>query len=94
MAITKIITKKRIGYVIVLAWLIFSLAYIGYDMWNNFKDKKLSQAYQAGYESAVNDLIAEAEKCQPFTVFNKETEKEIQLMNINCQENTSTSTEK
>ena len=92
MTITKVITKKRIGYVIVLAWLIFSLVYIGYDGWKDFRDQKLKQAYQNGYGSAVNDLIAEAEKCQPFVVFNTETKKEIQLMNIDCQQNTSAET--
>ena len=87
-----LITKKHIIPFVVLLWFVVSLAYIGQDLWSDFKNQKLKEAYQAGQTDTVNALITEAEKCQPFMVYSGE--KQVQLINLGCQQNTSAETGK
>lgn len=67
-------------------WLILSSGYIGWNIWSNFRLKITSQAYQQGIADAVNQIIQEAENidCKPVRVFNKGLNKDIQLINTNC----------
>ncbi|MEW5907864.1 MAG: hypothetical protein AB1643_01640 [Patescibacteria group bacterium] len=74
--------KKIISHLIVLIWIIFSLIYIVYDVWSDFKSKQLNQAYQQGKIDTINTLIKEAEQCNPLPVFSDE--KQIQLINVSC----------
>lgn len=78
------LTKKTILCLILFLWVVFSIAYIANDIWSNYKDVQLVQAYNQGRADTVNTLIQEAEKCQPFSVFSGE--KEVQLMNLGCGE--------
>lgn len=68
----------------VILWLVFSAVYIGWDLWNDFKNNYLAAAFLAGKEETVNSLIkqAENEQCQPFNVFSGE--KTIGLINVAC----------
>jgi hypothetical protein len=75
--------KKNILIIIVIAiWLVFSLGYIIWDIWSDFKINQITKAYQAGQTDTINQLIKEAELCQPFSVFNNE--KQIQLLKTDC----------
>ena len=77
-------TKKTILYLILFLWVIFSVVYIINDIWSNYKNVQLVNAYNQGKADTINVLITEAEKCQPFSVFSEE--KEIQLIKIGCPE--------
>lgn len=79
----KISSKTALKLAIIL-WMVFSIGYICWDVWNDFKVKSVSQAYQTGRNETVNQLISQAEnkECQPFSVFTDQ--KQIQLINIVC----------
>ena len=76
------ISKKLVFRALFFIWAVFSVIYILWDVWGDFKNQKLAQAYQQGRTDTVNALIAEAEKCQPFSVFT--SEKQIQLIKVDC----------
>lgn len=73
---------KKILYFLVFLWVIFSVAYIVNDIWTNYKNVQLVQAYNQGRTDTINVLIQEAEKCQSFSVYSEE--KEIQLIKVGC----------
>lgn len=69
--------------IVLLAWAVFSLVYIGYDTWTDFKAGQMNQAYQQGRVDTVNNLISRAQKdCQPFSV-NSQNNK-INLIDVSC----------
>lgn len=78
------LSKKSILYFLALLWIFFSVAYIVWDVWSDFKNVQMLNAYEQGKIDIINALIQEAEKCEPIPVFSGE--KEIQLVNINCLE--------
>jgi len=78
------LSKNIILYFLVLLWIVFSLGYIINDLWSDFKNVQISQAYQRARTEIINQLIQEAEKCQPFSVFSGE--KKIKLIKVDCLE--------
>ena len=78
------LSKKTILYLFVLAWIVFSIIYIINDIWRDFKNVQMLNAYEQGRVETINQLIQEAEKCQPFSIFS--AEKQIQLINTDCLE--------
>jgi len=76
------ITKKLILNIVLLIWIVFSVIYILYDVWSDFKLKALNQAYQQGRADTINALIQQAEKCDPIPVLSGE--KKIEVINVNC----------
>jgi len=65
------ISKKLILNILLIIWISFSIIYIAYDLWSDFKLKELNQAYQQGRIDTINSLIQQAEKCEPISVFSK-----------------------
>ena len=78
------LSKKIILHILVLLWIIFSVAYIIWDIWSDFKNVQMFQAYEQGRTDTINVLIQEAGKCELIPIFSGE--KEIQLVNIDCLE--------
>lgn len=78
------LTNKTILYFLVFLWIVFSVGYILWDVWSDFKNIQILNAYQQGKADTINALITEAEKCQSFSIFS--AEKEIQLIKIGCPE--------
>lgn len=78
------ISKKIILNTILVAWVIFSVVYICYDLWSDFKNAQMLNAYQQGRMDTINVLITEAEKCEPVTVTG--VEKQISIIGTHCLE--------
>ncbi|KPJ57138.1 hypothetical protein AMJ49_02455 [Parcubacteria bacterium DG_74_2] len=78
------ISKKLILNIIIVIWIVFSVIYIFYDFWTDFKLKILNQAYQQGRIDTINTLINQAKKCEPIPIFSGE--ERIEVININCLE--------
>lgn len=78
------LSKKTILHILVLLWIIFSVAYIIWDLWSDFKNVQILNAYEQGRIDIINTLMQEAEKCEPIPIFSGE--KEIQLVDIDCLE--------
>jgi hypothetical protein len=80
------LTQKTIIIFLIGIWIIFSFVYIVSDFWKHFKNEQLAQAYQQGKTDTVNQAIDQAEnkKCEPFSVYNKDKQKEVWLVNVEC----------
>ncbi len=57
------INKKLVLCIISLIWLVFSIGYIAWDLWGDFKAGQMSAAYQNGYAQAIINVAEEANKC-------------------------------
>lgn len=79
------ISPKKIIVALVAVWIIFTIVYIPWDLWNHFKNEQLSQAYNLGKTDTVNAAIkqAENEKCEPFSIYGTDN-KQVQVINIKC----------
>jgi len=77
-----VITKKLILNIFLAIWIIFSIGYIFYDIWSDFKITKLNQAYQQGRVDTIDELIRQAQKCEVLPIFSGDTQ--VKLINIDC----------
>ena len=83
-------SKKFIVHVIILIWIIFSLIYIGYDIWGKKELKEnCQQAYSQGQADMKNKLIEDTKNCNPVTLYQGDTS--VQFINVSCQNKPSTS---
>lgn len=78
----KIVSGKHIIGIALLIWAIFSAGYIIWDIWTDFKEKQLTQVYQQGRVDTIDEVIKQAQSCQPFPIFSRQTQ--IQLINVDC----------
>ncbi len=62
------LSKKTILSLLVCFWIVFSVAYIAWDLWSDFRYGQLEIAYEQGMADTISALIAEAEKCEPVQV--------------------------
>ncbi len=62
------VNKKTVALWI---WILFSVAYVLFDLWNGFKVGIMDRSYQAGAGDTVRQLIERAEKsgCEPFSAY-------------------------
>ena len=75
--------KALIIKIAVIAWIVLSAAYIGYDQWMGFKVGVMENYYNAGKADTINALIAQAQKeCKPFNVFS--ANNKVDLINVAC----------
>jgi hypothetical protein len=75
--------KNKIILIVVSVWIVFSLVYIGYDMWSDFKTGKLTDAYQQGRVDTITALITQTEtSCNPVSV--SSGTKQISVVNVSC----------
>lgn len=76
-------TKFLVLLIILIAWAVFSVAYIGYDAWGDFKAQQLNQAVQQTQVQTINSIVSRAQQdCQPFTV-NGQNDN-VDLINVSC----------
>lgn len=82
------IGKKAIGIVAAAIWILFSIAYIANDVWMDFQNERINAALRSGYDQGVADTVSQAmtqaenEKCDPFSIYNKE--KKVDVINVAC----------
>jgi hypothetical protein len=84
------VNKKVLSVAIVFIWSVFSIAYIANDIWTDFQREQINVALQSGYQQGVADMVndaitsAENEKCEPFSMFDKNKGKNVEVINIKC----------
>ncbi len=73
-------------------WVIFSFVYISYNIFDNFRNGVLQNAYVAGQNNTINSLIEQAsnKECKPFNVYSGD--KKVDLINVACLQQTSKET--
>lgn len=80
------ITTKTIAIVLAGVWIIFSVVYIAWDRWDRFKNGQMTQAYNLGKTDTINAAISQAKntKCEPFSIFDKNQNKNVEVINTKC----------
>lgn len=62
--------------------MIFSIGYIGNDLWNQYKNRQLRQAYEQGVQETIEALITASEECKPVPIFSGD--KKVNLIKSDC----------
>jgi predicted negative regulator of RcsB-dependent stress response len=84
------ITKSFIVMIVLIVWAVFSIAYIGWNNWNNFKLNQMRNAATQGYQQAIVDVAAAANKCEQTGVpLNVGTDKDgkqvtVTIVGVSC----------
>ncbi|MFW6220194.1 MAG: hypothetical protein ACOC3X_00825 [Nanoarchaeota archaeon] len=78
------LSKKTIIYFIVIIWVIFSVFYIMFDIWTDFKEKENILAYEQGKIDTLNAVIKEAKTCNEITISNEQDQ--ISIISVDCLE--------
>lgn len=76
------LSKKTILQIIVLLWIVFSVVYIAWDIWSDFKHGQIISAYDQGKIDIINSLIERAEECEPITVTG--LDKQVEVIATHC----------
>ena len=68
----------------VAVYIVFSLGYIVYKEWKEFKIDVEQRSFLEGRNETIEQVIqrAQNESCEPFAVFS--LEKEVSLINVEC----------
>ena len=75
-------SKKTILSLVAFIWIVFSVVYIVWGIWTDFKEKEMIAAYDQGRIDTINILISETEKCEPISVAG--SEKETKVIGVHC----------
>jgi len=76
------ISKKLIFHIIAFIWIVFSVVFILYDVWSDFKNVQISNAYQQGRTDTINALIQQSKDCQTVPIYSGDTQ--IQIIDVSC----------
>ena len=79
------LNKKIIIHLLIALWFVFSLGYIKWDLWDDFRIRRLTLALEQGQINAINQIIKQTDtECEPLRLFSEETE--VNLINVVCLE--------
>ena len=75
--------------IVLIVWTVFSIIFIGVNQWNQFKANQLSMALRQGYQQAVIDVAAAANKCDnsgvPLNVVDKDNKPTtVTIVGVTC----------
>ncbi len=76
---------KKILFVFIALWVIFSIGYIARDQWQKSQFTQFQTGYQSGVADSISTLINESGKCAPVTLI--ENDKEVKMIAIDCLQN-------
>jgi predicted negative regulator of RcsB-dependent stress response len=77
------ISKNLVISVVAILWVVFSLGYIGWDIWGDFKVNQVNNALRNGYSQAILDVGAQAAKCQEVPL-NLGDNKTMSIVSVEC----------
>ncbi|MBT4936718.1 hypothetical protein HON22_02260 [Candidatus Peregrinibacteria bacterium] len=71
-------------HIFMAAWIIFSIGYVSYDQWNDFKVNYAQKSYITGKAETVQSLITQAlnKECKPFDAYIEDNK--VTLINTAC----------
>ena len=77
--------KQDIIKTAVIIWIIGSVAYIGYDTWNDYKIRGVQQAYQAGIDDSTRQIFEKnkANQCKQPIEISFQGDK-LNIIDITC----------
>lgn len=74
--------KTSLSKIILIAWLVFSVAYVAYGEWTRFRVTVMQNSYNQGVEDAVAKVIDESKNCKGFPINLGQTS--VTLLNVDC----------
>ena len=85
--LTSIAEKKLTPpQIILMVWIAFSVLYIAQDLWRSGIATSYRLGQQAGAGQLVNQTIAQAQKCEAFSLFSEAGR--VELINVACLQQT------
>jgi predicted PurR-regulated permease PerM len=78
----KRVAVTPISTVLLVIWIVFSVLYVGYDLWQEIKQLPVEQAYTSGRTEALNSIVTNASTCKPINV--QSNAGTAQLINVAC----------
>lgn len=71
-------------HIFMAAWIIFSIGYVSYDQWTDFKINYAQKSYLSGKAETVQALMEQAlnKECKPFDAYIEENK--VTLINTAC----------
>ena len=78
----KFMKKIPVLKVIFIIWVIFASLYVGYGEYQRVQVMVAQRAYNTGLRDAVNQLIQQAQTCQPIPVTSGE--QRVDLIALDC----------
>ena len=73
---------KKLFWLLVIGWMVFSLIYILRDQWLKFRFRELQTMYQRGIEDAVRLIMNQSANCQE--VLLQDGQRKIKLIDVTC----------
>lgn len=75
-------TKRNLLTLLVVLWVLFSVAYIVRDQWMKFQTVTLNNAYQSGAKAAIHTIITASDGCKGVPLF--EGDKKVTFVSVDC----------
>ncbi len=75
-------SKKPVLKIVLIAWVVFSILYVGYTQYRYLTNFVASTAYQRGLSEAVVQVVQQAQKCEAFQV--QIDGQGVSLINTKC----------
>jgi hypothetical protein len=76
------LASTSISATLLVLWIVFSVCYIGYDLWQEIKQLPVEQAYNNGKADTLSAVVSNAQTCTPMTV--NSALGSAQLVNVAC----------
>ena len=76
------IKKTPVLKVILIIWIIFASSYVIYGEYTRLRVFVAQRSYNAGLRDAVNQLIEQAQTCQPIPVTS--ADQRVDLISLEC----------
>lgn len=83
--------KLTTTQVVLMVWIVFSVLYIAQDLWRSGIATSYRLGQQAGAGQLVSQTIAQAQKCEAFTMFSDAGR--VELINVACLQQAEATTE-
>ena len=78
----KRISVTPISTVLLVIWIVFSVLYVGYDLWQEIKQLPVERARSEGRMQILNELVSNTQSCKPIAV--QSNVGTAQIINFAC----------
>ncbi len=76
------LASTSLSATLLVLWIVFSVCYVGYDLWQEIKQLPVEQAYSNGKADTLSAVVSNSQSCKPVSVTS--ALGAAQLINIAC----------
>lgn len=78
------LSSKRIATIVLTVYVIVSVGYIGYRMWQDFVNRYSTQVYAQAKADTIQAIVSQASdgSCKPVTIYNNT--QQVQVIDTAC----------